>query len=76
MFGLAEKKVTPVLMTAEITYTRSVIASCAQASFRAINESLGVTDLSLADDYLKTADGEALMRGLKGYALFALGKTI
>ncbi len=77
MLGFGEKKPQlPALLTTEIVFTRSVIHSCAQASIRAINESLGVNELDLADEYLATEDGKALMRGLKGYALFALAKTI
>ncbi len=67
---------TPALLNTEIKFTRSVLHSCAQASIRAINESLGVEDMALADEYLATEDGKALMRGLKGYAIFALAKTI
>lgn len=76
IFGGDKPKNQVALLTTEITFTRSVIHSCAQASIRAINESLGVNELNLADEYLQTEDGKALMRGLKGYALFALGKTI
>lgn len=74
--GLTKDKALPALLGTEIKFTRSVIHSCAQASIRAINESLGIDDMALADEYLATSDGQALMRGLKGYALFALGKTI
>ena len=71
-----DKPQPPALLQQEINYTRSVIHSCAQASIRAINESLGVADPNLADEYLPTTEGHALMRGLRGYAIFALGKTL
>lgn len=76
LFGKDTKAQPPALLMQEISYTRSVIHSCAQASIRAINESLGVTDATLADEYLQTTEGQALMRGLRGYAIFALGKTL
>lgn len=79
LFG-KEKPQSPALLKTEISYTRSVVHSCAQASMRAMNECIGLTNSdenqAVADEYLATEDGKALMRGLKGYMLFALGKTI
>ncbi len=79
-FGGKEKTNLPAIMTTEITFQRSVVHKCAQADFVLINECLGIADhpdaAAIAEEFLTTEDGKALVRGLKGYMLFALGKTL
>ncbi len=66
----------PLLLAKPAPEWVSVFDACAQASFTAINKCMKVDDQALADEFLKTADGKAFMKGLKGYAMFVLGKTI
>lgn len=64
------------LMATPIPEWVSVFDACAQASFQAINRCMKIDNPALADEFLQTEDGKALMRSLKGYALFVLGKSI
>lgn len=66
----------PTLLAAQIPEWLSVFDACAQASFRAINQCMKIDNPALAEEFLKTEDGKALMKSLKAYALFALGKSI
>jgi len=66
----------PTLMSTQIPEWVSVFDACAQASFMAINRCMKVDNPALAEEFLKTEDGKALMKNLKAYALFVLGKTI
>ncbi len=66
----------PVLLTTEITFTKSVIHACIQQSGRELNAALGVDDQTLLDQFLATDAGKKWMQGFREYAIFALGKTV
>jgi len=78
--GGKEKTNLPAILNTEITFQRSVVHKAIQADFVLINECLGIADhpdaSAIAEEFLNTEDGKALVRGLKGYMLFALGKTL
>lgn len=79
-FSSKPKSTAVALLNTPITFQRSVVHSCAQANFKLLNECMGIADHpdspTIADEYLATEDGKALMRGLKGYMLYAMGKTM
>lgn len=75
IFG-EKKPQLPALLSTEIKYTRSVIHASIQASARAINEALGVTDDTLLDEFLATDGGKRWAQGYREYAMHVLGKTI
>lgn len=74
--GGKEKAQLPALLATEIKYTRSVIHASIQASARAINEALGVTDDVLLDEFLGTDAGKRWAQGFREYAMHCLSKTL
>lgn len=71
----AKPEPKPIILTQEITFTKSVIHACVQHAGREINDALGVDDRSLLDQFLTTEAGKAWIRGFREYAIFALGKS-
>lgn len=77
MLGFGEKKPQlPALLSTEIKYTRSVIHASIQASAKAINEALGVSDDALCDEFLATEAGKRWADGFRQYAIHVLSKSI
>lgn len=76
LFGGGAKAQPLALMGAEINFTRSVIHASVQASARAINEALGVSDQVLVDEFLATEAGKRWLQGFREYAIHVLSKTI
>lgn len=74
-FG-GDKKNLPALLTTEIKFTRSVIHASIQASAKAINEALGVTDDALCDEFLQTEAGKRWACGFREYAIHCLSRTL
>ena len=64
------------LLSQEIKYSRSVIHASIQASARAINEALGVTDEALTDEFLATDAGKKWADGFRQYSIHVLSKTL
>ena len=73
---LASKSQAPALLAQEITYTRSVIHHCVQASARAINEALGSDDPALVDEFLASELGKRWLQGFRDYAIHVLARSL
>lgn len=75
IFG-EKKPQVPALLGTEIKFTRSVIHASIQASAKAINDALGITDDALCDEFLQTEAGKRWACGFREYAIHVLSKTI
>lgn len=73
---MGEKTPTPILLHQDIKYSRSVIHASIQASGRAINEALGISDDTLLDEFLATDAGKRWAEGFRQYAIHVLSKTV
>lgn len=70
------KERPPALLAADIKFTRSVIHASVQASARAINDALGITDEALLDEFLQSEAGKRWQQGFREYAIHSLSKTL
>ena len=73
---IGDKTPTPLLLNADIKYTRSVIHASVQASARAINEALGIDNDAALDEFLQTEQGKSWQRGFRDYAIHCLAKQL
>lgn len=63
------------LLAMSINVTKSCIHAAAQTAGREINEALGVSNIALLDEFLKTDAGKAWLNGFRQYAIHVLAKT-
>ena len=64
------------LMLTQYAVPESVLHACIKANCLMLNKVVALEDNQLADDWIATEDGRAVMRGLAGYMMRALGKKL